>query len=529
VLELLAAHGANAYVYGPRDEPKQRLKWREPYDPGELRELAGLHRHLAGVGVRMGVALGPGADVGTEGGARSALWNKLGPLADSGIDWFVLDFDGGHGTGEVGLVHADAAAWIHARLREAHPAVRLDVLPVQYVGAVPSPYLSVLASRLPADVGVMWTGPTVCSPRITTADVRDRKGVLGGRSPLLWDNYPVNDGFMRRSLHLGPYRGRDPGIGSVVKGVLCNPMPQAYASAIALLTAMEFLTDPGGYDCDAAWHRAVATVAGPARSRPVWTIAQACTASPLHDPDDLPLSRLVDALEAEGDGPGWPSSLAALRDVLEDAQQAAEGLAVPDPEPAPGAERAPIPGAALATELFPWARQAAREASAGLAGLHLYESVRPVATVDELGAGRAAAPDAEAALDAACLVLTRWSEALQHDQIVFGPRFAAYPAIVVRAPGPIVLDVEQALSTGRSAIDRLCRLALDAYQAWVEADSPAGPESLKVLTGSEAIEVDVQGRFRVPAETEVVLVRSGKFMTRCTIPDRPPLPDARLG
>jgi hyaluronoglucosaminidase len=516
-------------VYGPRDEPKQRLKWREPYDPGELRELAGLHRHLAGVGVRMGVALAPGAEVAGEAADRPALWHKLGPLADSGVDWFVLDLDGGRGTAEVGRLHADAVAWVHARLQEAHPGVRLDVLPVQYVGAVPSPYLSVLASRLPTEVGVMWTGPTVCSPTITTADVRDRKGVLGGRSPLLWDNYPVNDGFMRRSLHLGPYRGRDPGIASVVKGVLCNPMPQAYASAIPLLTAMEFLTDPAGYDCDGAWRRAVATVAGPSRSRPVWTIAQACTASPLHDPDDQALSRLVDALDAEGDGPGWPGALASLHEVLVDAQQAAEGLAAPGPDPAPGTDASPIPGAALATELFPWARQAAREASAGLAALHLYEAVRPVATVDDDGWGTAAAPDVEAALAAACLVLGRWSEALQHDQIVFGPRFAAYPAITVRAPGPIVLDVEQSLATGRSAIDRLCRLALDAYQAWVEADCPAGPESLKVLTGSEAVEVDAQGRFRVPAASEVVLVRSGKFMTRCTIPDRPPLADPRLG
>jgi hypothetical protein len=112
--------------------------------------------------------------------------------------------------------------------------------------------------------------------------------------------------------------------------------------------------------------------------------------------------------------------------------------------------------------------------------------------------------------------------------MVFGVRFAAYPAITVRAPGPSVLDVSQALITGRSAIDRLCRLALHVYEAWVEADCPAGPESLKVVTGNDVVEVDAKGWFRVPPAEGVLLLRSGKFVTRCSIPDGPPLPDARL-
>jgi hypothetical protein len=112
--------------------------------------------------------------------------------------------------------------------------------------------------------------------------------------------------------------------------------------------------------------------------------------------------------------------------------------------------------------------------------------------------------------------------------MVFGARFAAYPAVVVRAPGPVVLDVRQALITGRSAIDRLCRLSLMVYEAWVEADCPAGPASLRVVTGTETLEVDGRGRFQVPPSDGVLLVRSGKFATRCSIPDAPPLPDPRL-
>ena len=80
----------------------------------------------------------------------------------------------------------------------------------------------------------MWTGPTVCSP-----DHPRRRRPCMGRgarraAPIVWDNFPVNDGTMERSLHLGPYRGRDPELTDGVDGVLCNPMLQAHASQVAL-------------------------------------------------------------------------------------------------------------------------------------------------------------------------------------------------------------------------------------------------------------------------------------------------------
>ena len=74
----------------------------------------------------------------------------------------------------------------------------------------PTPYLEALAGALPLAVDVMWTGPTVCSPTVRAADARAWATALAGRRPILWDNYPVNDGTMARSLHLGPYRGREP-------------------------------------------------------------------------------------------------------------------------------------------------------------------------------------------------------------------------------------------------------------------------------------------------------------------------------
>ena len=45
-LRFLADVGMNAYVYAPKDDPKHRAAWREPYDAGEMEAF----RNLAAVG-----------------------------------------------------------------------------------------------------------------------------------------------------------------------------------------------------------------------------------------------------------------------------------------------------------------------------------------------------------------------------------------------------------------------------------------------------------------------------------------------
>ncbi len=48
---------------------------------------------------------------------------------------------------------------------------------------------------------------------ITVADAEAQRQAVGGRAaPLLWDNYPVNDGLMTDRLFLGPLCGREPGL-----------------------------------------------------------------------------------------------------------------------------------------------------------------------------------------------------------------------------------------------------------------------------------------------------------------------------
>ena len=323
----------NAYVYAPKDDPRHRAQWREPYDAAAAAQLRELASACAAVRGRFGFALSPGLDI-DYGSAddRAALLAKLVPLLDSGVDWFVLALDDIPPRPNLAADQVELTNWLLDALRGRDAGVRLTLVPTEYVGTRPSEYLSDLARGLPADVDVMWTGPTVCSPRITTDDALAWQSAVGGHPLLLWDNYPVNDGVMARELHLGAYRGRDAGLAGVLDGVLCNPMVQPRASLVALATAAEFLCDPAAYDEDAAWERAIAAVGGK-RATSLQALARGCADGPLRESRELDAHRGVAELAAALDGPDWAAPLDGLRIELE-ALRAGPTRTPPAPMPA---------------------------------------------------------------------------------------------------------------------------------------------------------------------------------------------------
>ena len=507
-ITFLAPRGLNAYVYAPKDDAKHRAAWREPYDDEELDHFRALAAHAERNDVQFGFAISPGLDMAY--GAdheRDSLYEKLSPLVDAGVPWFLLLVDDIAMRPGLAAEHADLATWLWARLRTARADVEMAICPTEYVGTRPSPYLAVLGEALPAEVDVMWTGPTVCSPAINADDALAWVDALGDHRVLLWDNYPVNDAPMANSLHLGPYRGRDAKLVDVIAGVLCNPMTQPHASLLALSTAMEFLAAPDDYDEAAAWKRAIDDVGGD-RAQPLAVLARACADSALAEPSELDLVALVGELEEEIDGPGWMSAVEKVASEL----RAARSL----PDAFPG------DGDPLGDELAPWASAARREAEAGLAALRLIQRARPIAQIDAGGHGRVVPVDAENAMQTAFLVLFVWQAARADEKVVYGPRFAMYASVVQLPDGRPAIDVSLALREDANAIDRLCRLALEAYDAWrAEADA-----ELKVFVDGERRVADDKGSF--DGRGRVALVRAGSAVTRIRPGHSLPFNDSRL-
>lgn len=425
VIAFLARHGMNAYVYAPKDDPHHRSRWREPYPPDRLAALLALHGHCRGVGVRFGFAISPGLDFRPDAAPdRDALWAKLEPFVDAGVDWFVLAFDDIPLKEGAGRAHGELAHWLRGRFGAE---VRLSLVPTDYVGSAPSPYLDELADALPAGTDLMWTGQTVVPATITAAEARDRVAATGGFPLLIWDNYPVNDAFMDASLHLGPLRGRDPRLADVAAGLLANPMTQPLASMIPLFTVAAYLADPAGYDPETAWADATSDVALElgADPRPIAALAAACSASALGRPDDDHMGALVTAYDRD------PATVVDdLETLFADVEDLSESLP-----------------AALLEEVWPWAEQAVREAGAGRAAV---------------GVLRDSNGDDWQGVMATMGMLVMWSAARRaSDRVVFGPRFACYPAIVQDAGGRVRVDPDAAVVENASAVDRLCRLALE--------------------------------------------------------------------
>ncbi len=246
-----AARGMTEFVYAPKDDPKHRSDWREPYSDDEL---AGFESFAASGTLALGFAISPGLSMAYGDDAdRTALGAKVDQVVAVGATHVVLALEDIPFGGEPqGAAHAAVTTWLHGHLAGR---ARLSVVPTEYVGTSPSPYLAALAAGLPEDVPVGWTGMSVVNDEITVAQAEQRAAALGGRRPLLWDNYPVNDGPMADRLFLGPLRGREPGLAEACSGYCANPMVQPLASRIPLASIAAWLR---GADPDDAWTTAAA-------------------------------------------------------------------------------------------------------------------------------------------------------------------------------------------------------------------------------------------------------------------------------
>jgi hyaluronoglucosaminidase len=263
-LERMGRWGLNRYLHAPKDDPRHRAQWRDPYPGDAMDEFRELVERAGRAGVDAGFAISPGLSIQYSSERDLvALTDKFAGFRALGARFFGLCLD----DVPTRLVHpSDRQAF--GSLGAAHAAVArtvaeglggdalLWVVPTDYLGTEGTDYLEELAAGLPPEIEIGWTGRTVVSPSIVADEARRRAATLGRRL-LVWDNYPVADGPMRNMLHLGPFVGRDAGLAEYVSGLMLNPMQHARTSAVAVHTAAAYLRDPEAYDPEEAWRAAL--------------------------------------------------------------------------------------------------------------------------------------------------------------------------------------------------------------------------------------------------------------------------------
>jgi hyaluronoglucosaminidase len=302
MIDFLGQYDFNTYVYAPKDDPYHRSKWRRAYPPKLSQRIVAIIQKCNENNVRFVFTVSPGLSITYSSTSdRRLLLKKLRFAIDLGCSWVGVMLDdidtkiAAEKDKQIFRGLADAHSYLLNSLKDQLGGVRLIFCPTyyanQYLGRDVSHnhYLETIGNDLDRSIDVMWTGRHVVSTTITEKDVRGFSKVVR-RPPFLWDNYPVNDYYKdrdRRALRLnfGPFKGRSRSIIKLLSGYVSNPMEQAEASKVPLLTLSDLVRNPK-YSADRSFEKAIRTRYSEDNAfREIRELIRASKASPL-DPTE---------------------------------------------------------------------------------------------------------------------------------------------------------------------------------------------------------------------------------------------------
>lgn len=246
VMRYLAPFDYKSFLYAPKADRYLRHDWMALYPVDDLGKLRAFSSACEQEQVEFGIGLSPYELYKSfDGKAKSALRDKISQLEDVGINELSIFFDDMHG-------HLPDLACRQVEIIDyvmtASSVGRISFCPTYYsdddvldrvFGARPEAYLESLGRNMSPDVEIIWTGEEVCSREISTRHLK-RVGELLKRKPVLWDDYPVNDGPTKSQyLHLRGFTGRNPEIADHIDRHLINPALQPHLTLIPALTLVE--------------------------------------------------------------------------------------------------------------------------------------------------------------------------------------------------------------------------------------------------------------------------------------------------
>ena len=269
VVSFLAPRGYRFYIYAPKADPFLRKRWRELHPADEAEHLRRLGAHCKKSSVCFGIGLSPYEIYRSfDAEARRDLKAKLESLSDLGIESLAILFDDMRGDlPKLAETQTAIMHWVAEQSSSKHlivcPSYYTDD-PVldRFFGERPAHYLEDFGKGLDPAIDIFWTGEEVCSNEYSVGHLSRVTEQLR-RKPLLWDNYPVNDGpRMSPFLHLRAFTGRPAAIGNHLSAHAVNPALQPHLSLIPALSLIESYSEGDRYSYGAAFDRAAKVVLG---------------------------------------------------------------------------------------------------------------------------------------------------------------------------------------------------------------------------------------------------------------------------
>lgn len=256
--DFYAKNKMNVYIYGPKDDPYHRDKWREPYPAEEAARLKILLDAAHKNGVNFYWAIHPGVDIKWTEADRDAMMKKLETMYQLGVRSFAVFFDDIWGEGTKADKQAELLNYINTNFVKAKGDVSpLVMCPTEYNRGWANEkggYLRTLGSDMDKSVEIMWTGNSV----VHTIDKESMEWINERiqRKGYIWLNFPVSD-FVRDHILLGPTYGNGLDIAEDLSGFVSNPMEHAESSKIALYSIADYTWNMKNYDYMSSWDKAL--------------------------------------------------------------------------------------------------------------------------------------------------------------------------------------------------------------------------------------------------------------------------------
>ena len=262
MLQFCHEHKLNAYIYAPKDDAYHRAKWREMYPADKMADLQALIDESKKQQVKFIFAISPGLDIHFSGQEaeqdKQAMLKKLTAMYDMGVRDFAIFFD--DIKNKDGKGQAEFLNWVNNNFIAQHKDINpLIAVPTEYFrqdmeseGQIKE-YTKDFSATLDKDILVLYTGEKVVPDGLRDVDYA-RANKLYGRQLGIWWNYPVSD-YLEAKLALGPVEKLP--MAAEIPAIFFNPMKHAELSKISLATGADYALNPGKYDAQKAWHKAI--------------------------------------------------------------------------------------------------------------------------------------------------------------------------------------------------------------------------------------------------------------------------------
>ena len=260
-LEFYGKNKMNVYIYGPKDDPWHRDKWRVPYPEAEAKRIAELVEVAKKNYVNFYWAIHPGVDIKWTPEDRDALVAKLEKMYDLGVRAFAVFFDDIWGEGTKADKQAELLNYVDDNfIQKKKDVAPLIMCPTEYNRGWANEqkgYLRTLGSTMNQGIEIMWTGNSVvaCIDKGTMEWINERIQ----RKGYIWLNFPVND-FVRDHMLMGPLYGNGLDIAPLVSGFVSNPMEYAETSKISLYGIADYCWNMQEYDYQSNWQKSLRSI-----------------------------------------------------------------------------------------------------------------------------------------------------------------------------------------------------------------------------------------------------------------------------